>query len=97
MYAKRYNSYFKTAQPLDDDMIDFSNSVVNSIGVDYPVNFQFPIVEGLATTQFLSLFLDQVSKPMKIELTYFLDFCWSCCYDWSFRCYFDLYNSYWKG
>jgi hypothetical protein len=60
MYAQRYSSYFKSAKPLDNDMIDFSNSVVSSIGIDYPMSMSFPIVTGLATTQFLSLFLDQV-------------------------------------
>jgi hypothetical protein len=37
-----------------------SNSIRETIGVNYPTSYNFPVVGGLAATTFVSLFLDQI-------------------------------------
>src|SRR5690606_27352633 len=59
-YKNRFITYLKDNKGITNDMIDLTNSLVSSLGIDYPVEINTPVVEALEGTQFISLFLDQV-------------------------------------
>lgn len=60
IHKYRYDVYVKNEEPRNNDMIEFSNSIINDLGVDYPVTITLPIVTALSATTFISLFLDQI-------------------------------------
>lgn len=63
-YAGRFDTYVKDLTSVDKDFIHFTDSLRKSLGLDYPVNIETPLVGALQATQFISLFLDQVIQSL---------------------------------
>jgi ABC-type antimicrobial peptide transport system permease subunit len=59
-YGDRYSAYTKSQNGMDLAMIGLTNSIVDTLGVDYPVTMTLPIALALFGTQFISMFLDQI-------------------------------------
>jgi hypothetical protein len=93
-YSKRFSSYIKSQDDLNNDIIELANSLMDDLGLEYPISLLYPIVEGnkffkilgLGASYFISLFLTQVN------INFILDFCWGCCNAWSLRNYFNLFT-----
>lgn len=60
MYRNRFTCYIKSEKDLNREMITFTNSIMNSLTVQYPASLTLPLVATLQATKFVSLFLDQI-------------------------------------
>lgn len=56
----RIDVYVTGANTIDQSVVEFSNSVIESLGHNYPVTVSAPLATALASTRFIKLFLDQV-------------------------------------
>lgn len=64
MHRDRIDVYRQEIKPIQRDMADFSASLIESLGVSYPVSVSAPIASTLEGTQFIALFLDQVRASL---------------------------------
>jgi hypothetical protein len=56
-FASRFQTYVKSADDLNNDLIELSNSIMTSLGIDYPITLSYPIAGGLgASSIFIFLF-----------------------------------------
>lgn len=60
LYKNRFSAYLKSEKDLDKEMITFTNAIVNTLTVEYPISLMLPLVSALSGTKFVSLFLDQI-------------------------------------
>ncbi len=56
----RVETYKKTQQGLDADMVRFTNDIAEALGIDYPVETELPIATTLQQFEFTKVSLDQV-------------------------------------
>lgn len=68
MYRNRFKAYLKPKKELDQEMIVLTNSIVDSIGIGYPISISLPLVGALASTEFISLFLEQIFVGVVVML-----------------------------
>lgn len=59
-FKGRYAAYESDEAPMNQDFIRVSNSIAESLGVDYPSQITFPIVLGKTAVNFIQLFLNQI-------------------------------------
>ena len=67
-YDQRYTTYVKSRQGMDNDLIHLTNTIVDTLGVEYPVSMILPIALALVGTQFISMFLDQIFTGVVIMI-----------------------------
>jgi len=59
-YTGRSEAYQLDDVGLKEKMVEFSDSVFDDLGVNYPASPSLPLASGLAGTLFIRLFLDQI-------------------------------------
>lgn len=67
-YKNRFETYVKETSGMEFDMIQFTNDVVEALGVYYPVNLQLPLKDILVTLNYLRMFLDQIFNSVLVIL-----------------------------
>jgi len=68
MYRKRFSVYTKNQNDRNSDIVQFTNAIVNKLGVSFPADITFPIIQVLDGLQFLRLFLDQIFVAVVVML-----------------------------
>jgi len=60
MYRHRERAYLSNELQLEREMIAFTNSLAEGIGIDYPATFTMPLLEALRNTMTIRTFLDNI-------------------------------------
>ncbi len=68
MYRDRFSTYTKNQGERDSDMLGLSKRIIDRLGIGYPVDMTYPIIEVLGGLQFLRLFLDQIFVAVVVML-----------------------------
>ena len=67
-YAGRFSTYQKSTEGMNLDLIEFTNEMVEALGVYYPVELTLPVQEILVGLNYLRMFLDQIFNAVLIIL-----------------------------
>lgn len=67
-YARRFEAYVEDQKGLNRHMIRFTNLVAERLGVDYPAQFELPLLTALQGMYFVRLFLDQIFLSVLVIL-----------------------------
>ncbi|KAH3764102.1 permease family protein [Pelomyxa schiedti] len=70
LYSRRMEMYMQGADGMKSEMIGFTNSISNDIGVGYPATFTSPVAAAIAGYSFLRLFLDQIFNFVTVVLVF---------------------------
>uniref|UniRef100_A0A6B2KXA1 ABC3 transporter permease C-terminal domain-containing protein n=1 Tax=Arcella intermedia TaxID=1963864 RepID=A0A6B2KXA1_9EUKA len=68
MYKNRFTTFMKDKDELEKDIINWSNQVVELMGLEYPVMITAPLIQALRILYYLRLFLDQLLLIIELFL-----------------------------
>ena len=67
-FKDRFPAYLKADNERKDQMIEITNSMMDSLGIAYPVSYTLPLLSALDATKFISLFIDQIFIQVVVML-----------------------------
>lgn len=67
-YKNRLQAYSKSNIEMKKDLIQWSNSIAQYLGINYPVQKKTPLVDTISVVYFMRLFLDQILLLIQIFL-----------------------------
>jgi len=68
MYKNRFSTFLKDKRELENDIVLWSNDLMDILGVDYPVLITAPLIQALRILYYLRLFLDQLLLLIEVFL-----------------------------
>eukprot|EP01130_Rhizamoeba_saxonica_P018176 TRINITY_DN9018_c0_g1_i1.p1 TRINITY_DN9018_c0_g1~~TRINITY_DN9018_c0_g1_i1.p1 ORF type:complete len:884 (-),score=164.69 TRINITY_DN9018_c0_g1_i1:953-3604(-) len=68
MYTDRFTAFIKTKTEIDFAVIDWTDKIMEKLGLNYAIEFEIPLISAMRLIYFLRLFLDQILMMVELFL-----------------------------